>query len=73
MDSEQAGRHFTVAVFVVWEGKVLLHRHRKLVLCGSRRAGTSTRATSLTPAPGVQYRCGREEVFSEVAAKVELS
>jgi 8-oxo-dGTP pyrophosphatase MutT (NUDIX family) len=30
MDSEQAGRHFTVAVFVVWEGKVLLHRHRKL-------------------------------------------
>ena len=20
-------RHFTVAVFVVWEGKVLLHRH----------------------------------------------
>jgi 8-oxo-dGTP pyrophosphatase MutT (NUDIX family) len=30
MGSEQAGRHFTVAVFVVWEGKVLLHRHRKL-------------------------------------------
>ena len=28
--SAQAGRHFTVAVFVVWEGKVLLHRHRKL-------------------------------------------
>src|SRR5215212_10137477 len=24
------GRHFTVAVFVVWEGKVLLHLHRKL-------------------------------------------
>jgi 8-oxo-dGTP pyrophosphatase MutT (NUDIX family) len=24
------GRHFTVAVFVVWEGKVLLHHHRKL-------------------------------------------
>ena len=30
MSSEQTGRHFTVAVFVVWEGKVLLHRHRKL-------------------------------------------
>ena len=30
MGSEQAGRHFTVAVFVVFEGKVLLHRHRKL-------------------------------------------
>ena len=26
----QAGRHFTVAVFVVADGKVLLHRHRKL-------------------------------------------
>jgi 8-oxo-dGTP pyrophosphatase MutT (NUDIX family) len=30
MGSERTGRHFTVAVFVVWEGKVLLHRHRKL-------------------------------------------
>ena len=30
MGAEQTGRHFTVAVFVVWEGKVLLHRHRKL-------------------------------------------
>ena len=30
MDSGRTGRHFTVAVFVVWEGKVLLHRHRKL-------------------------------------------
>jgi len=30
MVSEQTGRHFTVAVFVVREGKVLLHRHRKL-------------------------------------------
>jgi len=28
--SERTGRHFTVAVFVVHEGKVLLHRHRKL-------------------------------------------
>ena len=26
----RGGRHFTVAVFVVWEGKVLLHHHRKL-------------------------------------------
>jgi 8-oxo-dGTP pyrophosphatase MutT (NUDIX family) len=30
MDSGRTDRHFTVAVFVVWEGKVLLHRHRKL-------------------------------------------
>jgi 8-oxo-dGTP pyrophosphatase MutT (NUDIX family) len=30
MDSEHSGRHFTVAVFVVWEGKILLHLHRKL-------------------------------------------
>jgi 8-oxo-dGTP pyrophosphatase MutT (NUDIX family) len=30
MGSEQTCRHFTVAVFVVWEGKVLLHFHRKL-------------------------------------------
>ena len=30
MDSERTGRHFTVAVFVVREKKVLLHRHRKL-------------------------------------------
>jgi 8-oxo-dGTP pyrophosphatase MutT (NUDIX family) len=30
MGSEQTGRQFTVAVFVVWDGKVLLHLHRKL-------------------------------------------
>jgi 8-oxo-dGTP pyrophosphatase MutT (NUDIX family) len=30
MGSNRTGRHFTVAVFVVWEGKVLLHFHRKL-------------------------------------------
>jgi 8-oxo-dGTP pyrophosphatase MutT (NUDIX family) len=30
MGSEHTGRHFTVAVFVVWEGKILLHLHRKL-------------------------------------------
>ena len=30
MGSERIDRHFTVAVFVVREGKVLLHRHRKL-------------------------------------------
>jgi 8-oxo-dGTP pyrophosphatase MutT (NUDIX family) len=30
MSSEHTGRHFTVAVFVVWEGKILLHLHRKL-------------------------------------------
>ena len=30
MEWQEHGRHFTVAVFVVWEGKVLLHHHRKL-------------------------------------------
>jgi len=30
MENEKIGRHFTVAVFVVWEGRMLLHRHRKL-------------------------------------------
>lgn len=30
MDWRQSGRHFTVAVFVVHEGSVLLHLHRKL-------------------------------------------
>ena len=30
MEAESTGRHFTVAVFVVWEGRVLLHHHRKL-------------------------------------------
>ena len=30
MESERTGRHFTVAVFVVWESKVLLHLHKKL-------------------------------------------
>lgn len=30
MERELTGRHFTVAVFVAWDGKVLLHQHRKL-------------------------------------------
>ncbi len=30
MDWRQSGRHFTVAVFVVHDGSVLLHLHRKL-------------------------------------------
>lgn len=30
MENESADRHFTVAVFVVLDGKVLLHWHRKL-------------------------------------------
>ena len=30
VEAERTGRHFTVAVFVVWKGKVLLHFHRKL-------------------------------------------
>ena len=32
MSEEHSGRHFTVAVFVVWEEKVLLHLHRKLAM-----------------------------------------
>ena len=30
MELQEVGRHFTVAVFVVRDGKVLLHWHRKL-------------------------------------------
>ena len=30
MEKEHPDRHFTVAVFVAWEGRILLHRHRKL-------------------------------------------
>lgn len=30
MEWQNSGRHFTVAVFVVSDGKVLLHHHRKL-------------------------------------------
>ncbi len=30
MEWQNSGRHFTVAVFVVGDGKVLLHHHRKL-------------------------------------------
>ncbi len=30
VEKEHTSRRFTVAVFVVWEGKVLLHFHRKL-------------------------------------------
>ncbi|QIN83700.1 NUDIX domain-containing protein [Rubrobacter tropicus] len=30
MEWQNSGRHFTVAVFVVRDGKVLLHHHRKL-------------------------------------------
>lgn len=30
MENEPGGRHFTVAVFVVSDGRVLLHHHRKL-------------------------------------------
>jgi 8-oxo-dGTP pyrophosphatase MutT (NUDIX family) len=32
VNKEHPGRHFTVAVFVVWEGIVLLHLHRKLAM-----------------------------------------
>ena len=32
MEGEHTDRHFTVAVFVAWKGKVPFHRHRKLGL-----------------------------------------
>ena len=32
MEKEHPDRHFTVAVFVAWEGRILLHRHRKLYM-----------------------------------------
>jgi 8-oxo-dGTP pyrophosphatase MutT (NUDIX family) len=30
VEAERTDRHFTVAIFVIWECKVLLHLHRKL-------------------------------------------
>ena len=64
MNSEQTGRHFTVAVFVVCEGKVLLHLHRKL---------------GMWPPPGGHIEKGElpdeaaaREVFEETGVKIEL-
>src|SRR5215218_4475983 len=64
MDSERRGRHFTVAVFVVWEGKVLLHLHRKL---GMRLPpGGHIERDELPDDAAVR------EVFEETGVKVEL-
>ncbi len=64
MGSEQRGRHFTVAVFVVWEGKVLLHFHRKLGMW-------------LPPGGHIERdelpdEAAAREVFEETGLRVEL-
>ena len=58
------GRHFTVAVFVAWEGKVLLHRHRKLGMW-------------LPPGGHIEENelpddAATREVFEETGLRVEL-
>ena len=64
MNSEQTGRHFTVAVFVVCEGKVLLHLHRKLGMWlppgGHREKGE------------LPDEAAAREVFEETGVKIEL-
>jgi 8-oxo-dGTP pyrophosphatase MutT (NUDIX family) len=64
MSSEQTGRHFTVAVFVVWEGKVLLHLHRKLGMW--LPSGGHIERDELPDEAAVR------EVFEETGVKVEL-
>jgi 8-oxo-dGTP pyrophosphatase MutT (NUDIX family) len=65
MDSEQPDRHFTVAVFVVWEGKVLLHHHRKLGMW-LPPGGHIERDELPDEAAG-------REVFEETGIRVELT
>jgi 8-oxo-dGTP pyrophosphatase MutT (NUDIX family) len=62
--SEQTGRHFTVAVFVAWEGKVLLHFHRKLGMW--LPPGGHIERDELPDAAAVR------EVFEETGIRVEL-
>jgi 8-oxo-dGTP pyrophosphatase MutT (NUDIX family) len=64
MDSERSGRHFTVAVFVVWEGKVLLHHHRKLGMW--LPPGGHIERDELPDEAAVR------EVFEETGIRVEL-
>jgi 8-oxo-dGTP pyrophosphatase MutT (NUDIX family) len=64
MGSELTGRHFTVAVFVVWEGKVLLHRHRKLGMW--LPPGGHIEENELPDEAAVR------EVFEETGLRVEL-
>jgi 8-oxo-dGTP pyrophosphatase MutT (NUDIX family) len=64
MSSEQTGRQFTVAVFVVWEGKVLLHLHRKLGMW--LPPGGHIERDELPDEAAVR------EVFEETGVEVEL-
>src|SRR5829696_1569008 len=64
MGSEQSGKHFTVAVFVVWEGKVLLHLHRKLGMW--LPPGGHIERDELPDEAAVR------EVFEETGVEVEL-
>lgn len=64
MGSEQRGRHFTVAVFVVWGGKVLLHFHRKLRMW--LPPGGHIERDELPDEAAVR------EVFEETGLRVEL-
>jgi 8-oxo-dGTP pyrophosphatase MutT (NUDIX family) len=64
MGSEEAGRHFTVAVFVAWEGKVLLHFHRKLSMW--LPPGGHIERDELPDDAAVR------EVFEETGVEVEL-
>ena len=64
MEKERTGRHFTVAVFVVWEGKILLHRHRKLGMW--LPPGGHVEENELPDDAAVR------EVFEETGLRVEL-
>src|SRR5215213_1609798 len=64
MASGRTDRHFTVAVFVVWEGKVLLHFHRKLAMW--LPPGGHIEEYELPDEAAVR------EVFEETGVEVEL-
>jgi len=64
VSSGQTGRHFTVAVFVVWERKTLLHFHRKLAMW--LPPGGHIEQNELPDEAAVR------EVFEETGLRVEL-
>jgi 8-oxo-dGTP pyrophosphatase MutT (NUDIX family) len=64
MREEHSGRHFTVAVFVVWEGKVLLHIQRKL--------GTWLPPGGHVERDDIPDDAAVREVFEETGLNVEL-
>ncbi len=65
MEEARTGRHFTVAVFVVREGKVLLHWHRKLGMW--LPPGGHVEAGELPDEAAVR------EVFEETGIRAELT